>query len=317
MHKPLTWRNLSLGLATVAVAAAGAAAILAFGRVGTLHGRTLRLFVAANEAQGVIRGTEVWFDGEKIGTVRGTRLRPYTVDTARRVLVELDVLDKDAVRIRKDSRAQIRPGTSQLGPPVVFFSGGTANAAAVRDRDTIVSDPQSPLDVTRAKFADLEQQIPEIRADIDTLSATFFSPKGTLGQATRQSDAEAGREFRVLSHRLNQRRAKAAGSLALVSHGTLMNLAHHALTTTDSLVAFASGQEGILARARHDTAFRRTVANTRAELSTVRTLLNTPTGTSGRMKADSAIRRQLDDADSTLRHLELDAAKHPDRYSPW
>jgi hypothetical protein len=308
---------LSLGFATLAVGALAAAAILAFGRVGTLHGHTLRLFVATDEAQGVIRGTEVWFDGEKIGTVRGTRLRSYTVDTARRVLVEVDVRRKDAVRIRKDSRAQIRPGSSQLGPPVVFFSGGTADAAGVRDRDTLISDPQSPLDVTRAKFADLEQQIPEIRADIDTLNTIFFSPKGTLGQATRQSDIETAREFRVLSHRLNQRRAKAAGSLALIAHGDLMTLTRRALTTSDSLIAIATGQQGIIARVRGDTTYLRTVAHTRAELATVRTLLTTPTGTSGRIQVDSAIRRQLDDADARLRDLEYDAGKHPDRYSPW
>jgi hypothetical protein len=308
---------LSIGVVTASIAAVAAAAILAFGRVGTLHGHTLRLFVATNEAQGVIRGTEVWFDGEKIGTVRGTRLRPYTVDTARRVLVELDVHSKDAVRIRQDSRAQIRPGSSQLGPPVVFFSGGTANAPGVRDRDTLISDPQSPLDVTRAKFADLEQQIPETRSDIDTLNTVFFSPNGTLGQATRQSDVEAAREFRVLSHRLNQRRAKAAGSLALVARGDLMTLTRHALTTSDSLIALATGQQGIMARIRRDTTYLRTVAHARAELATVRTLLTTPTGTAGRVQVDSAIRRQLDDADARLRDLEYDAGKHPDRYSPW
>jgi MlaD protein len=304
-------------MATAVVTVAVAAAILAFARIGEIHGPKLRLFVATDEARGVIRGTDVWFEGVKIGTVLGTRLRPYTVDTARRVLVELDIKRREAVRIRRDSRAQIRPGSSQLGSPVVYFSGGTPNAPRVRSGDTLVADPQSALDVTRAKFADFEQQIPEMRADIDTLKATFFSHNGTLGSAAREGDAQTTRELKILTKRLNQRRAKAQGSLALVSHGALISIAQRGLSTADSLIALVHGDRGILGHMRTDTMFTRTVDSTRAQLALIRTLLTTPAGTAGRSQVDSAIRRQLDDANAALRDLEFEAARDPSRYSPF
>jgi hypothetical protein len=239
------------------------------------------------------------------------------VDTGRRVLVDLDVRQRDAFRIRRDSRAQIRPGSSQLGSPVVFFSGGTPGSPAVRSGDTLISDPQSAFDVTRAKFADFEQQIPEIRSDIDTLKTQIFSDNGTFGSATRISDVQAARQLKILSERMARRRAQAAGSLALIGRGNLVSLADHALATTDSLMALVRGDRGLLARMRADTAFAHTVASTRSELATVRALLASPQGTAGRMSADSAIRRALDDADASLDALQSDALRRPNRYAPF
>ena len=294
-----------------------AAGVLAFGRIGALHGPTVRLYVATDGARGVIQGTDVWFAGIMVGKVRGTKLLPYTVDTARRVLVELDVKRRDATRIRRNSRAQIRPGSSQLGSPVVFFSGGTPESPAVQSGDTLISDPESALDATRAKFADFEQQIPEIRSDIDSLKSQIFSNKSTFGSATRESDLRTAREFKVLTKSLARRRAQAVGSLALIGRGDLIKIANHALSAADSLIALARSEHGVVARLRADTAFAQSVASTRSELATVRTLLADPQLTAGRIQVDSAVRRTLDDADARLRALQSDATKHPGRYSPF
>jgi hypothetical protein len=305
------------GVTTAAISLVAAAGVLAFGRIGELHGPTVRLYVATDEARGVIRGTDVWFDGVRVGKVLGTKLRPYTVDTARRVLVELDVKRRDAPRIRRDSRAQIRPGSSQLGSPVVFFSGGTPASPEVRSGDTLVSDPQSAFDVTRAKFADFEQEIPEIRADIDSLKAQIFSNNSSFGSATRESDLRTAREFKVLTQSLARRRAKAVGSLALMGRGDLIALTDRTFAETDSLLTLVRGDHGLLGRMRADTSFARHVANTRANLAIVRMRLDSAQWTPGRMKADSAVRNALDDADASLHALQSNAVRHPDRYSPF
>ena len=302
---------------TAVIAIVAAALVLAFGRIGEIHGPTVRLYVATDGARGVIRGTDVWFDGVRIGKVLGTKLLPYTVDTARRVLVELDVKRHNAKRIRRNSRAQIRPGSSQLGSPVVFFSGGTPESPEVQSGDTLISDPESALDATRAKFADFEQQIPEIRADLDTLKSQVFSKNSTFDTATRASDVATAREFKVLTKSLAKRHREAVGSLALIGRGDLIRLTKHALTTTDSLLSLVHGDRGVLARMRADTSFRRSVDATRGELATVRTLLASPNMTGGRLKADSALTRALDAADASLHALVGDATRYPGRYSPF
>ncbi|HWZ58955.1 MAG TPA: MCE family protein [Gemmatimonadaceae bacterium] len=305
------------GVTTAAILLVAATGVLAFGRIGELHGPTVRFYVATDEARGVIRGTDVWFDGMRIGKVLGTKLRPYTVDTARRVLVELEIRRHAAPRIRRDSRAQIRPGSSQLGAPVVFFSGGTPASPEVSSDDTLISDPQSAFDVTRAKFADFEQQIPQIRADIDTLKAQIFSNNSSFGSATRESDLRTAREFKVLTQSLARRRAKALGSLALIGRGDLIALTVRTFAETDSLLTLVRGDQGILGRMRTDTSLARRVAGTRADLATVRMRLDSAQWTPGRMKADSALRNALDDADASLHELQSDAVRHPDRYSPF
>lgn len=317
MAQPLAWNRLVPGMLSIAAAVGAIGAILGFARVGTLSGKTVRLYVVTDEAGGVIKGTEVWLYGEKIGLVRSTSLRPFGIDNAHRVLVEMDVLAGDADRIRRDSRAQIRPGSSMIGAPVVFFSGGTRTSPPLRSGDTIASDPQTQLDVTRAKFADLEQQIPEIRRDVDTLKAEFFSNDGTLGAATRSSDAATARELRVLARRLNARRHSADGTLALAARGDLGARVQHLHAVVDSLRTVARTEPGGPRRAFRDTSFTAAVTSVGTELTAVRALLVSPQGTVGRVRVDSAIVRQLDASSDSLRALARDAGADIVRYLPF
>src|SRR5579872_7403373 len=118
MARPRTWRSLIPGLLTAVALAGTLVCVLLFAKVGSLHGPRIHLYVATDNATGVIRGVDVWDSGEKIGSVIGTMLRPVTVDTSQRVLVHIEILRDVASRIHRDTRAQIRPGTSMLGAPV-------------------------------------------------------------------------------------------------------------------------------------------------------------------------------------------------------
>ena len=66
--------------------------ILIFGRVGTLHGKKFRLYVTSDAARGLIKGSEVWLDGQRVGLVKsiafGRPRRPK-----ERLVLALDVLD--------------------------------------------------------------------------------------------------------------------------------------------------------------------------------------------------------------------------------
>jgi len=84
--QPIRWTSLKAGLLVLVVLIV--LPIVAV--VGpTIGHRTMRLYVATDDATGVIRGAEVWHSGERIGEVEGTSLRPVRVDTSQRVLVRL------------------------------------------------------------------------------------------------------------------------------------------------------------------------------------------------------------------------------------
>src|SRR4051794_1869164 len=108
MPARLPWRRLLPGLLALAVIVAGAAVILAYAGVTTVHGRTIRLYVLSGQASGVMHGTEVWLSGQKVGSVERISFPPPTADSMARVLIELTVRERDARLLHRDSHADLR-----------------------------------------------------------------------------------------------------------------------------------------------------------------------------------------------------------------
>jgi hypothetical protein len=92
MTRAGSWKDLWLGSVVLALAGAGAAAVLAFARVGALRGDTVRLYAVTPHARGILPGSEVWLAGRKVGLVRSVGFRPPSTDTSLRVILALDVL---------------------------------------------------------------------------------------------------------------------------------------------------------------------------------------------------------------------------------
>src|SRR5919206_274805 len=112
MPRTLRWRKLTVGLVSLAAVVATALAVLVFGQVGALHGRTFRLYLRTSQARGLMKGSEVWLAGVKVGLVSHVEfLPPAATDTTERLLVAFDVLAPYRGHIRRDSYAQIRSGT--------------------------------------------------------------------------------------------------------------------------------------------------------------------------------------------------------------
>ena len=76
MPRRTRWKELVVGLIALAVVTGVALVVLVFARVGTLHGSTFRLFARTNEARGVIRSSEVWLQGQKVGVVKQVTFMP-------------------------------------------------------------------------------------------------------------------------------------------------------------------------------------------------------------------------------------------------
>ena len=292
MRAPLRWTSLKAGLiALVALVALPFLVILA----PRLSHPTIQFYVATDNATGVIRGVEVWHSGERIGEVEGTTLRPVAIDTSQRVLVRIAISRDLAPRIRSDTRAQIRPGTSMLGAPVIYLSGGTPQAAAIRAGDTLVAQPQSAFDETRAAVAVAVDQMPALRADVESLTSQLFSRSGTLGAVnTREVSDRRVTVLDALTHDL-KRRARATKPVAVMdsARDALNTSAQHALAATDSLRRLAVLAGGTLDRLERDSTLLRAVRGTRAEIDTTQRMLTTPVGTLGRLRTDSAFQHQL------------------------
>ena len=69
MPPRLSWSKLLPGLIALTAVIMVALGVLVFAGVGKLRGETMRLYVLADQARGLMGGSEVWLAGQKIGVV--------------------------------------------------------------------------------------------------------------------------------------------------------------------------------------------------------------------------------------------------------
>jgi ABC-type transporter Mla subunit MlaD len=315
MPRRLRWSQLRFGLVCFAAVVILAALILTFGRVGSLRGKTFTLFVRTEEARGVIRGTEVWLNGQRVGLVRNVGFQPLTSTSRDRVVLRLAVLDRAREQIRADSRTQIRSGGSLISSPVVYLHSGTTRARELSDGDTLHSEPSIDVETAGSKAAGAAREIPAILANIRVLSSQLKTVESPFG-ALRGDVMPRVSMVRLNASRLVDRLSSSAGIIGLAFSDTseIARRAQHALAGVDSLREFLASAQGSFGRFRRDSTLLHEIAQLRDEMSVLRALATNTSGTVGRFRADSAYRQSLNSAFQQLDSLFVDLRKHPLRY---
>jgi phospholipid/cholesterol/gamma-HCH transport system substrate-binding protein len=305
----------------VGLVAAGALAVLAFSvlvfaRVGQLHGSTFRLFAMTDDARGVIRGTEVWLGGQKVGLVKDVRFLPPSADTANRVLIVMDVLTSARQGIRGDSKAQIRSGGTLIGSRVLYISIGTSFARELVAGDTVRSMPQSDLETMTSEFAIASRDFPEIIRNVKLLNEELHGVNGTLGAFGLDRGGVELTRVQSRMSRLASRVNSPSGTvgLALRSQASLADRARATMARADSVRALLASDRTSYGRFRRDSTLVREVADIRNELDVVRARMTSPTGTLGRMRADSAVIQAVAGAQREMTLILADIHRRPLRY---
>jgi phospholipid/cholesterol/gamma-HCH transport system substrate-binding protein len=314
MPRAPRWRELIPGLAILALLAAIAVSVLAFMRVGALHGDTIRLVAVTNSARDLLAGSEVWLDGQRVGTVRDVRFRPVTADTAERLAVVMDVLSSAREQLRQGTQARIQSGSSLLGEPVVALGGARPEAPLLQDGDTIPSVAQLDPQTLSSQFADVGQQLPVLRANVGEVLAHLRDADGTLGAATRRDAlagvSELGARARGVMDRLS---GDGTGS-QLLRDDVLRGRVTQALARADSLRRLLDAPGGTIGRFRRDSTLARQIAAVRDEVSIARALLDHAEGSAGRAMHDGIVRQQLTEVEAQLGALAADVSAQPLRY---
>ena len=316
MSRRLRWRNLVIGVASAAVVLTVAILILVYGRVGTLRGKTFLIYVTTDAARGVIRGTEVWLDGQKVGLVKNVDFRAASTSTKERLVLSLEILDVARSHVRADSRVDIRAGGTLIGSQVVYITSGTAKNAVIADGDTLHSSGQSDLESAVSKAAVAAREFPAVMANVKVLAAQLQSVQGTIGAVMGlKGDTKFG-AVRVETERLMNRLSSSSGtiSLSLSDSALLRARVQTAMARADSIRQLLASDTHSLGRFRKDSTLTRDVADIRSELVRVRSLLNDPDGTVGRLRTDSALVRAVHRDFAALDSLFTDLKKHPLRY---
>ena len=316
MPRPKRWADLVPGLAALAFVALGIGGVFAFARVGSLHGRTDRIYAALPSARGVIAGTEVWLAGRQVGTVRDVVFRPPALDTSRRIVLVLDVLRRDRHAVRRDADIRLRSGGSFIGSLVVALDGGSPTAPAVRPGDTLVSRGPTYVERARADLAVAGSQVPLVIANLRLLAAQLRSARGTLGALGATGSATAFEAVASSGERFVTHALHGPGTVgrAMGGDGRLRAVADAVLAEVDSVRRLVSSPGTSLGRFRRDSTLLRTVATLRNDVADLATLAESPDGTTGRLRGDDALREQLGRTRGELDALIVDLKRNPLRY---
>lgn len=316
MARPTRWRELVPGLLATAALGVIVVAVLLFARVGALRGDTLRVVVLAPSARELLAGSEVWIAGQKVGVVETIEFRSAATDTNERLAITVAVLEAARPQLRADTHAEFKTGGSLLGAPVVALVGGSSAAPPLEDGDTIRArrevDPQS----VAAGFARAGADLPVLRENVVAILAELREADGTLGAAMRgetfaSAGALAGR-LRRLGASLGSDRGTVG---ALVSErGTVRARIVRVQARADSVRQVLDSPTGTFGRFRRDSALVRQITEVRDEIAIVRALIDLPAGTAGRVVHDGILAEQLADLQVQLDALIADMKARPFRY---
>lgn len=314
MARATTWRDLRLGLAALGIVAAGAVGVLKFARVGALHGDTARLFAATPHGRGVLPGSEVWLDGQKVGVVREVGFRPPSADTTARVLLSLEVLTEALPLIARDAPIEVQAGASLIGSPVVAIASDVGRSPRVREGDTLVSRRSRELDQARADLAAATSEVPQIVDNLTVLAAQLRSARSTLGALGIEGPEELGATSAAAGS-LVRTVTTGGGTVGLMMRrGTPMAQVQHAMALADSVRQLLDGPSTSIGRLRRDSTLLRTVDALTRDLARVQAALIEPRGTVGRVLHDSALVRQVAQTRAEMDALATDLRRNPLRY---
>ena len=313
MPRKLHWSELTGGIIAAVVIAGLIVVIFLFARVGALHGKKVTLYVLADDAAGVLSGTEVWLGGKKEGLVKDVSFRPPSLDTLERVVVTTEFLKEGLPNVRRDSYAQIRPGGSMIGAVVVYISPGTAASPPLHDGDTVHTRRKSAIaDVTK-DVGKIGPAFSALASQVNDLNTKITHPVGTVGNF-RARGLPRMPDVSARMSRITAKATRGNGTIGLATRTNLRGRASHAMAAADSIRTLLSSNKGSIGRFRRDSALVTKAKGVMAEVDTLRALLSDPLGSIAAAHSDSALARQLGRTHSLLDSLIRDTRTHRARY---
>ena len=307
MPRQRHWSDLRNGIIAVAAVAAVVLATFLFARPGKLHGKKVTLYVLADDATGVNTGTQVWLAGKHSGTVTDVSFRTPGLDSTGRLLITTEILVSDLPHVRRDSWAQVQAGGKLLGTPVVYVAPGSSAFPALGEGDTIRTRPKpKALDVA-AQAKGSMPAFRELMTEVKALNAQLSRPTGTVGAFRARGMPAMGDAGERMS-RITGKMTGGDGTIGLAMRGDLTARASRVMAAADSLMAFASSDEGSIGRFRRDSTLMTTAKGITAELDSLRAR------SKGFGSGDSSLTLALAKRRALTDSLIQDIKKRPLRY---
>jgi len=147
--------------------------------IGDLHKTFTRKIVVStvfDDVNGLQAGNNIWFSGVKVGTVNSMN---FIGKSQVKVFMKID--QKSKQYIRKDAKVKIS-SDGLIGNKIIVIYGGTAQAAAVEDGDSLFVDKTWTTEDMMNTLQENNKNILEITADFKTISKKIAAGEGSIGK---------------------------------------------------------------------------------------------------------------------------------------
>lgn len=312
--KAPSWRSVTGGIVAFVAIVALVYSVLRYARTGVLRGDKFRLYVAVPDANNLLIGSEVWLNGQRVGTVTAIEFAPPADSLYMRVVIATEVLTTMREAIRVDSRVELKSGGSVIGAPVVYLSAGTLRARGVVPGDTLRGAGKSDLEIAASRVTESLTEVPAIMTDAKIILANTKSAGARLD---RMMNADRGHgSFSAQTKSLMAKLSSGRGSASLLMRDpALRRRLERSMASADTLRGLLASRMDEMGRFKRDSTLARSVGILRDDIGQLRMLAASPSGTVGRIAADSALIRSLDSVFVELTALMADIKKNPLRYS--
>lgn len=177
------------------------AGILIIGNLHETFSKKMRVTAFFEDVNGLLPGSNIWFSGVKIGTVKKLRFH------GRSQVEVLMNLDEDAQEyIRKDAKVKVSTD-GLIGNKILVIYGGTTRTPQVAEGDTLHVEAMLSTDEIMNTLQQNNKNVLDITNDLKAISQKLANGEGTIGKL--MSDEAIYNNINATSYSLKQASVKA------------------------------------------------------------------------------------------------------------
>lgn len=186
--------------------------ILAIGTMRKSFGSKIDAYAVLNDVNGLTKGSNVWFSGVKVGTVK-------SIDFVKnsKVKVTFGIEEESQKFIKKDATVKVSTN-GLIGNPIIVVAGGTPQAEMVTDGYEFHVQPEESQQEMIKTLQENNKNLLSITSDFKEIVGKIKQGEGSVGKLLTSND---------LYEKLNS------------TMGTLERVAANAQTTTASLATLS------------------------------------------------------------------------------
>lgn len=169
-------RAITVGVFVVLGLAFLVAGILVIGNIHQTFSRKLRVTTLFDDVNGLQKGSNIWFSGVKIGTVKEVAFYG-----ASQVKVIMNI-DREAQQyIRQDAKVKISTD-GLIGNKIIVIYGGTSRTSFVTEDDTLSVEKTFSTDDMMNTLQENNVNLAAITGDFKVISKKLAAGEGTIGK---------------------------------------------------------------------------------------------------------------------------------------